>query len=238
MKGDGQTVVRGGYGRFYDKTPLRADHRDHHRGRLLGLLHRELPRERRRPRSLAGPGAHEPLSRGRADGEPRSCSNAQFPPGTKTKNTGTVFLDSPDRVIPYTDQFTIGFERALWPQLLARRRLRPRQRTRPVHVAREEPGRAGRHLAHRPHRARRSQLHGLGAAARERGRDRLRRAAGGARAALGEQLPLPRLVHARQVARQHLRQRHPREQPAAPRRHEPRPERGARPTSTAATTSW
>ena len=44
----------------------------------------------------------------------RQLLEAQFPSGTKTKNTGTVSLDSPDRVIPYTDQFTVGFEKALF----------------------------------------------------------------------------------------------------------------------------
>ena len=30
------------------------------------------------------------------------------------KNTGTVTLDNPDRVIPHTDQITAGYERQLW----------------------------------------------------------------------------------------------------------------------------
>jgi hypothetical protein len=32
----------------------------------------------------------------------------------KLKNTGTVTLDNPDRVIPQTDQITAGYERLLW----------------------------------------------------------------------------------------------------------------------------
>jgi hypothetical protein len=35
-----------------------------------------------------------------------------FPPGTTVRNTGSTF-DNPDRVLPYTDQLSIGFERQL-----------------------------------------------------------------------------------------------------------------------------
>jgi hypothetical protein len=38
----------------------------------------------------------------------------QFPAGARIRNTGTVVLDSPDRVVPYTDQFTLGAERQLF----------------------------------------------------------------------------------------------------------------------------
>ena len=42
---------------------------------------------------------------------------AAYPPGSRVKNTGTVTLDNPDRVIPYTDQFTAGYERQLFSTL-------------------------------------------------------------------------------------------------------------------------
>jgi hypothetical protein len=35
-----------------------------------------------------------------------------FPPGTTVRNTGATF-DNPDRVIPYTDQVSLGFERQI-----------------------------------------------------------------------------------------------------------------------------
>jgi len=113
MKGDGQTVVRGGYGRFYDKT---------HYELITGIITGGVFSDSfvvNFPANAADPGP----SQGRAPTNPylvdgptvnRQLLNAQFPPGTKTKNTGTVVLDSPDRVIPYTDQFTVGFERALF----------------------------------------------------------------------------------------------------------------------------
>jgi hypothetical protein len=41
----------------------------------------------------------------------------RFPAGTRLKNTGTVVLDNPDRVVPYTDQLSLGFERQLMRDL-------------------------------------------------------------------------------------------------------------------------
>ena len=113
MKGDGQTVVRGGYGRFYDKT---------HYELITGIITAGVFSDSfvvNFPANAADPGPSQglaPTNPYLVDGPTvnRQLLDAQFPPGTKTKNTGTVFLDSPDRDIPYTDQFTIGFERALF----------------------------------------------------------------------------------------------------------------------------
>ena len=44
----------------------------------------------------------------------RALLASLYPPGSRVKNNGTVWLDNPDRVIPYTDQFTAGYERQLW----------------------------------------------------------------------------------------------------------------------------
>jgi len=41
----------------------------------------------------------------------RALLNQMFPLGTKNKNTGTVYFDNPDRKLPYSRQFTIGYER-------------------------------------------------------------------------------------------------------------------------------
>jgi hypothetical protein len=113
LKGDGQTVVRGGYGRFYDKT---------HYELITGIITAGVFSDSfivNFPTNAADPGP----SQGRAPTDPylvngptvnRELLAQDFPAGTKNKNTGTVFLDSPDRVIPYTDQLTVGFERALF----------------------------------------------------------------------------------------------------------------------------
>ena len=113
MKGDGQTVVRGGYGRFYDKTHYELITAIITAGVFSDSFIVNFPANAADP----GPSRGLPPTNPYLVGGPtvnRQLLNAQFPPGTKTKNTGTVFLDSPDRVIPYTDQFTVGFERALF----------------------------------------------------------------------------------------------------------------------------
>ena len=47
----------------------------------------------------------------------RTLLASLYPAGSRIKNTGTVTLDNPDRTIPYSDQFTAGYERQLGPNL-------------------------------------------------------------------------------------------------------------------------
>ena len=49
----------------------------------------------------------------------RALLEQRYPAGSRIRNTGTVVLDSPDRRIPYTDQFTAGYERQLATNLSA-----------------------------------------------------------------------------------------------------------------------
>jgi hypothetical protein len=41
----------------------------------------------------------------------RALLNQLFPAGTLARNTGTVYLDSPDRTVPYTHQLSLGYQR-------------------------------------------------------------------------------------------------------------------------------
>jgi hypothetical protein len=112
VKGDGKMVVRGGYGRFYDKTHLELVSAVITNGVFSSSFLVNFPANNVDP----GP------SQGRLPTDPflvngptvnRGLLAQRFPAGSKLKNTGIVTLDSPDRVIPYTDQLSAGVERQL-----------------------------------------------------------------------------------------------------------------------------
>jgi hypothetical protein len=111
-KADGRMVLRGGYGRFYDKSHLELISAIITNGVFSNSFTVNFPA------NSADPGP----SQGRLPTDPylvngptvdRQLLAQQFPAGSTIRNTGSVFLDNPDRVIPYTDQLSLGFERAL-----------------------------------------------------------------------------------------------------------------------------
>jgi outer membrane receptor protein involved in Fe transport len=110
--GQGKTVVRGGYGTFYDKTHFE----------LIGGLYTagvySTSFTATFPANAVDPGPRN----GRLPTDPflvngpvvnRALLEQMFPAGSRIKNTGTVNLDNPDRRIPYTHQITVGVERQL-----------------------------------------------------------------------------------------------------------------------------
>ena len=124
------SVVRAGYGRFYDKTHFE----------LLGGIYTGTPFTNsflvNFPTSAADPGP-----RATAPPEPipylvngpvvnRALLDQQFPPGRLLRNTGASW-DSADCRTPYTDDITIGYERQLAASLGGERRLRARGQPRP-----------------------------------------------------------------------------------------------------------
>jgi hypothetical protein len=118
----GTSVLRGGWGLFYQKTPLTF---------VTGVVSSGVFADSFTA-TLCGP-ATAPIcpsttnvdpgpSAGRLPTNPflvngptvnRALLNAMFPPGTRAKNTGTVQFDSPDRHLPYSRQASAGFERQL-----------------------------------------------------------------------------------------------------------------------------
>jgi outer membrane receptor protein involved in Fe transport len=113
-RGDGRTVVRGGAGRFYDRTHFELITAIQTAGVFSNSFLVNFPA------NAADPGP----SQGRLPTDPFLVNGPQlnaallaqqFAQGARIRNTGTVTLDSPDRVIPYTDQFTLGAERQLLP---------------------------------------------------------------------------------------------------------------------------
>jgi outer membrane receptor protein involved in Fe transport len=110
------SVIRAGYGMFYEK--LWFDRFDVYvrQGVFADSFVAEFPVAQ----ADAGP------SQGRLPSEPllqngpvlnRDRLAQLFPPGTLARNTGAVFLDTPDRRIPYSHQVSAGYEREFGAQL-------------------------------------------------------------------------------------------------------------------------
>jgi hypothetical protein len=109
--GGGTSVVRAGYGRFYDKTHFE----------LIGGLFTGTPFTSsftvNFPTGAADPGPRNgqlPTNEFLVNGPVlnRDLLNQRFPPGQVLRNTGASW-DNPDRRVPYTDQLTAGYERQL-----------------------------------------------------------------------------------------------------------------------------
>jgi Carboxypeptidase regulatory-like domain len=116
--GNGSAVIRGGYGLFYDKTHLTIIDEFLRRGVYASAFTTSFPNDR----ADAGPRAGQlPTNVMLVNGPVvnRALLNAQFPPGTLGRNTGSAYLDTPDRTVPYTHQVTIGYQRQLGAQMSA-----------------------------------------------------------------------------------------------------------------------
>jgi hypothetical protein len=112
--GDGRGVLRGGYGRFYDKTHFELISAILTAGTFSDSFIAQFPAT-----GNADPGPSngvlplDPMLRGGPTVN-RALLESLYPPGSRVRNTGTVTQDNPDRVIPHTDQITAGYERQLW----------------------------------------------------------------------------------------------------------------------------
>ena len=108
--GGGSSVIRGGYGRFYDKTHFE----------LIGGLYTGTPFTSsfvvNFPTTAADPDPRRalPTDPFLVNGPVinRALLEQQFPAGQLLRNTGASW-DNADRGVPYTDQFTVGYERQL-----------------------------------------------------------------------------------------------------------------------------
>jgi len=116
--GGGKSLVRGGYGIFYDKITLQTTTPFVRDGVYSSSFTASFPNSSADP----GPG------RGLLPTDPllvngpvvnRALIDAQYPPGSLGRNTGIVFVDSPDRVVPKTHQVSFGYERQLAQQMAA-----------------------------------------------------------------------------------------------------------------------
>ena len=222
LGGRGRDLIRGGYGRFFEKTHFE----------LIGGLFTGTPFTSSFTRTFPLTGADPNPRQGLMPTDPmlvngptlnRALLDTLFVPGTLLRNTGASW-DNPDRRVPKTDQLTIGYQRQLGPRALGQRRLRPRQEQRHADVAAAEPDAARDHggdVAEHPPEQRhprpghrgaprevRAQLRGVHRRchdAAQRRANRLRRADAAVRQAVQQQLQRARVLHARPFARQHQR---------------------------------
>jgi hypothetical protein len=111
---ENRSVVRGGYGRYYDKSHFEV---------IGGVLTNrpfttsfvtQFPLNNIDPGPIQGQRPTDPtLANGPVLSDAvRALIAAQFPAGASVRNTGATF-DNPDRVLPYTDQISLGYERQL-----------------------------------------------------------------------------------------------------------------------------
>jgi hypothetical protein len=112
--GDDRTLLRGGYGRFFDKTHFELVNGVLTNTPFTTSFNRLFPLNNIDPGPIQGLPPSNPVL---VDGpmlsdETRAQIAAMFPPGTTVRNSGATF-DHPDRVLPYTDQVSIGVERQL-----------------------------------------------------------------------------------------------------------------------------
>lgn len=116
--GSSRSLVRGGWGIFYDKVTLITTTPFVNQGVFSDSFVAAFPTDR----ADAGPSqGNRPTSPLLANGPvvDRALVNALFPPGSLGRNTGVVYLDNPDRQVPRTQQITFGYERQVGQHMAA-----------------------------------------------------------------------------------------------------------------------
>jgi hypothetical protein len=108
----GKSVVRGGYGIFYNRTVLGAIDDTLEFSKFTSSAVVNFPNDNPDPGPTAGRFPTDPFL---VNGPflDRSMLNQLYPPGALLKNTGVVIFDSPDRRQPYAHQVTVGYGREL-----------------------------------------------------------------------------------------------------------------------------
>lgn len=109
---DARSVVRGGFGLFFQKTPFTFTDPIISSGVIANSFTARFPTSGRDP----GPARGEfPTNPALVDGLTvnRALVDSLYPSGTTQRNAGDVTFDSPDRTLPYARQYSIGYERAI-----------------------------------------------------------------------------------------------------------------------------
>ncbi len=114
--GSERSLIRGGYGVFYDKIVLQTLTQYVTNGVYSSSFVAASPIDRADP----GPGSGQLPTNSLLVNGPvvnRAVIDALYPPGTQGRNIGVVYLDNPDRAVPNIHQTTIGYERQLAQQM-------------------------------------------------------------------------------------------------------------------------
>jgi Carboxypeptidase regulatory-like domain/TonB dependent receptor-like, beta-barrel len=118
--GEAKSVVRGGYGMFFDRTLLGTIDDILFATKYSQSFTADFPQGNVDPGPSNGRYPTEPvLNTPSIETVNRSIIDATYPPGTTRRNTGTVEWDDPERNQPYFHQVSAGYERQLFAGLSA-----------------------------------------------------------------------------------------------------------------------
>ena len=118
---ESKSVVRAGYGMFYDRTLLGTIDDFFFANKYSTSFTAQFPQDNPDTSWASGRLPTEPVLNTTTVNQltpaVRAIINATYPPGSTRRNTGQVDWDDPERTQPYFHQISFGYERQLMPGL-------------------------------------------------------------------------------------------------------------------------